>query len=167
MTGQRGGSSLQYAAMKLLDYTTEAALLPRLVCADLEGAVISLAGAMATAGLVSDADRLVRDVLAREAEGGTALPEGLVLPHARSGAAGVVRLGAASLVEPIVCHSGDGEDYPVDVVMLLTGPPGDPRAMLKVLARVAREVRAGALVPRLRQARDRAAMAAVLAGMDA
>ena len=158
--------ALIYAAMKLLDYTTEAALLPRQVCPNLGQAVKRLAHAMSRAGLVSDAAILAGDVLRREAEGGTALPEGLVLPHARSETVTGVCLGVATLLRPVPARGSEGEDRQVDVVVLLTGPADQTRAMLRVMARVAREVRTGDLLERLRGAADRRAMTAVLAGIE-
>ncbi len=152
--------------MKLVDYTTQDALVPRLVCADLGGRRNILTTAMAGAGLVRDPVVLVRDVLQRETEGGTALPEGLVLPHSRSTTAPDVCLAVATLARPVLARDSDDQDRPVDVVVLLTGPPGDPRAMLRVLARLAREVRAADLLRRLRGAATPRAMAAVLAGIE-
>jgi mannitol/fructose-specific phosphotransferase system IIA component (Ntr-type) len=152
--------------MKLVDYTTQEALLPRLTCGNLAEAVARLATAMAEAGLVSDAEKLARDVLEREAEGGTALPEGLALPHSRSDAAPAVRLAVATLASPVAARDSEGAEREVDVVLVLTGPPGDPRNMLRVLARLAREVRAGSLLDRLRMAATPQAMNDILAGLD-
>jgi hypothetical protein len=51
--------------------------------------------------------------------------------------------------------------------VVLAGPPGDPRGMLRVLARLARQVRAGTLLDRLRLAATPQAMRDVLAGLEA
>ena len=152
--------------MKLLDYTTEAALLPRQVCPDLGQAVKRLAHAMARAGLADDAAALARDVLRREAEGGTALPEGLALAHARSEAVAAVCLSVATLTRPVAARGADGEAREVDVVILLAGPPAEKRAVLRVLARVVRAARGGDLASRLRGAASRPELAAVLAAID-
>jgi len=153
--------------MKLLDYTTEAALLPRQVCPNLGQAVKRLAHAMSRAGLVSDPAILAHDVLCREAEAGTALREGLVLPHARSETVTSVCLGVATLSRSVPARDSEGEDREVDVVVLLTAPPDQARAMLRVMARVAREVHTGDLLDRLRGATGRRAMMSVLAGIEA
>jgi len=152
--------------MKLIDHTTRTALLPRLVCSDLGEAVTRLAEAMAESGLVTDAEQFTRDVLAREAEGGTALPEGMALPHSRSETASGVRLAVATLANPVAARDSEGAERAVDVVVLMAGPPGDPRAMLRVLARLAREVRSGTLLDRLRMAATPQAMNDVLAGLE-
>jgi len=153
--------------MKLVDYTSEAALLPRLSCQGLEEAVSRVAEGMQRGGLVTDAAGFTRDVLAREQEGGTALPEGLALPHSRSEAAPSVRLGVATLARPVSARDSEGIARTVDVVVVLAGPPGDPRSMLRVLARLAREVRSGTLLDRLRLAATPQAMNDVLAGLEA
>ncbi len=152
--------------MKLLDYTTEAALLPRQVCADLSQAVKRLAHAMARAGLARDAVLLAQDVLCREAEGGTALPEGLTLAHARSESTDAVCLSVATLTRPVMALGADGEAREVDVVVLLAGPAAEHRTMLRVLARLVRAARAGVLATRLRQASSRQSLAQVLEDID-
>jgi mannitol/fructose-specific phosphotransferase system IIA component (Ntr-type) len=147
--------------MRLSDYTTERALLPGLVVRDLDTAVKRLAGAMAAGGLVRDPALLARDVMRREAEGGTALASGIVLPHATSQAARRVTLGLATLAQPVSALDSEGEERRVDVVVLLTAPPGESRAMLRMLARLAREIRGG-LLDRLRRAASASTMAALL-----
>jgi len=152
--------------MKMLDYTTEAALLPRQVCADLGQAVKRLAHAMSRAGLAGDAVVLAQDVLRREAEGGTALPEGLALAHARSEATDAVCLSVATLTRPVTALGADGVACDVDVVVLLAGPAAEQRTMLRVLARLVRAARDGVLASRLRQASSRHSLALVLEGID-
>jgi 2-O-A-mannosyl-D-glycerate-specific PTS system IIC component len=152
--------------MELLDYTTEAAMLPRQVCADLGQAVKRLSHAMMRAGLVSDAEALAADVLRRESEGGTALPEGLAMAHARSEAVDRICLSVATLTRPVPARAPDGEAREVDVVILLVGPPTEHRALLRVLARLVRAVRGGRLAAGLRAARDRQGLARALAAAD-
>ena len=152
--------------MKLMDYTTEAALLPRQVCSDLGQAVKRLSHAMMRAGLVGDAESLANDVLRRESEGGTALPEGLALAHARSDAATRIGLAAATLTRPVAARTPDGELTEVDVVVLLVGPPAEYRAVLRALARLVRAVRSGGLATGLRAARDRRQLARAIIDAD-
>jgi len=147
--------------MKLTDYTTERALLPALETPDLLGAIRALAGAMRDAELVTDANLLVDDVLRREEAGSTAMPGGLVLPHAASAAARSLTLGLTTLAHPIDVVDDEGRTCQADVVVLLTAPPGQSRAMLWILARLARAIQGG-LVDRLRTAESAAAMAGLL-----
>ena len=149
--------------MRLSDYTTEAALLPAMVERDLGTVVKRLAGVMTAAGFARDPMVLARDVLRREAEGGTAVEGGLFIPHATSEAAVGVHLAVATLTHPIVALDADGVDRPVDVVVLLVASPHEARAMLRVLARLARQVRGG-LLERLREADSTAGMMAILGG---
>jgi mannitol/fructose-specific phosphotransferase system IIA component (Ntr-type) len=151
--------------MRLLDYTTEAAMLPVLVDRDLGTVVKRLASAMSAAGLASDPAVLARDVMRREAAGGTALPSGLVIPHATSEAARGVHLAVATLERSVVARDDAGGDQLVDVVVLLTAPPGESRVMLRVLARLAREIRGG-LLERLRRATSAGGMVELFAGSD-
>lgn len=154
---------LTYAPMRLSDYTTEAVLLPAVVDRDLGTVVKRLAGAMAAAGYARDPMVLARDVMRREAAGGTAVEGGLVIPHALSEAAIGVRLAVATLVAPVPARDAAGEDREVDVVVLLCAPPRDSRAMLRVLARLAREIRGGLLL-RLRAAQRADQMIELLRG---
>lgn len=136
--------------MNLMDYTTDRGFLPNLKCADLPGAVTALVGTLAADGNVADADDLVADVLRREREGSTAVGGGLVIPHARFGGVERVHIAVATLIEPLDMSAADNR--PTDVVMLLVGPTGDPRLMLRVLARLARLVRHRPLLEDLRAA---------------
>lgn len=85
----------------------------------LEDCVRALAARLSEAGRLSDADTFVADVLAREAQGSTALPGGVALPHARSAGVQTAAVAVASLPTPIA--EGGHE---VDLVLLLA-VPGD------------------------------------------
>jgi len=147
--------------MKLIDYTQHQALLPALDVPDLLGAIRALADAMAATGQVDDPEVLVADVLRRERVGSTAIPGGLVLPHAASAAARQVTLGLATLAHPIDVLDDENQPGQADVVVLLTCPRGQSRAMLWVLARLARAIQGG-LLDSLREAETPEAMARLL-----
>lgn len=136
--------------MKLSDYTIERGFLPRLKCRDLEEVVGRLVSRFVDAGALADGEGLVQEVLRREAADSTAIGGGLVLPHARFAGLDRVHLGAATLVEPLDLQAADGR--PVDVVILLVGPQGDPREMLRVLAKLARLVKDSRFLTDLRAA---------------
>ena len=70
----------------------------------------------------------------------------------------------ARLAAPIDYKAIDGT--PVDLVFLLLSPPDAGAEHLKALAAVSRLVRHGATVEKLRGARSRDAMAAVLMGAE-
>jgi mannitol/fructose-specific phosphotransferase system IIA component (Ntr-type) len=137
-------------AMKLSDYTTTGGFLPHVKCTTVQDAVVRLVGVLADEGKLGEADSVVAEVMRREAEGSTAIGGGLVIPHARHAAVPEVSVAVATLAEPLDVPSEDGR--PVDVVILLVGPDGDPRQMLRVLARLARAVKSSAFIDGLRRA---------------
>ncbi len=136
--------------MKLLDYTTTRGFLPHVKCASVEDAVARLVATLADEGEISNASSIVAEVMRREAEGSTAIGGGLAIPHARHAAVPEVRVAVATLAAPLDVPSEDGQ--PVDVVILLVGPDGDPRQMLRVLARLARAVKSSEFLDSLRAA---------------
>lgn len=85
----------------------------------LEDCIRGLAAALLSAGRLSDVDTFVADVLAREAQGSTALPGGVALPHARSNGVLTASVAIASLPAPI---TEAGQE--IDLVFLLA-VPGD------------------------------------------
>ena len=136
--------------MKLMDYTSPGGFLPRLDCGSVSDAVVRLVDRLLEGGDISSAEDLVTEVMRRETEGSTAIGGGLVIPHARFSGVREVRLAVATLADPVDIPSEDG--LPVDVVILLVGPEGDPRQMLRVLARLARLVRQESFLQSLRDA---------------
>jgi len=136
--------------MNLTDYTSPGGFLPRLECGSVSDAVVRLVDRLLEGGDISSEEGLVAEVMRRETEGSTAIGGGLVIPHARFGGVKEVRLAVATLAEALDIPSEDGR--PVDVVILLVGPEGDPRQMLRVLARLARLVRQESFLQSLREA---------------
>lgn len=136
--------------MRLLDYTIESGFLPHIKCDSIEAAVKLLVDRLAAAGEISSADELLAEIMRREKEGSTAIGGGLVIPHARFAGVKQVRVAVATLAEPLAVPAEDGK--PVDIVILLVGPLGDPRQMLRVLARLARLVKQGPFLDSLRMA---------------
>jgi nitrogen PTS system EIIA component len=150
--------------MKLLDYTTESGFLPHIKCSDVADAVSQLVGSLAADGLISDTQLLIDEVMRREIEGSTAIGGGLVIPHARSAEVPQVHVAVATLADPLLIPSED--NLPVDVVILLVGPDGDPRLMLRVLARLARLVKHSSFLDRLREAVSPSDLRAVFGQLD-
>lgn len=146
--------------MDLLDYTHESGFLVRDGAADLSAAVRGLVETLAAAGDVGDPGGLVDEVLRRENAGSTAIGGGVVIPHARFAGIERLRIAVATLATPLEIPSEDGR--PVDIVILLVGPADDPRQMLRVLARLARQVRDDGFLEGLRAADDPAALRAAL-----
>ncbi len=147
--------------MKLTDYTTPDGFLARLDCDSVSDAVARLVDQLVDGGDVRTSQDLVSEVMRRESEGSTAIGGGLVIPHARFNGVSEVRIAVATLAEPVDIPSEDG--LPVDIIILLVGPDGDPRQMLRVLARLARLVRQGAFLQGLREAETSEALGAAFA----
>ena len=113
-------------------------------------------------GLSPDA---VNDCLAqREKLGSTGFGNGVAIPHGKlAGLTGIYAL-VARLADPIDYKAVDGQ--PVDLVFLLLSPADAGAEHLKALAAVSRVVRDPATLEKLRGARSRDALAAVLTGAD-
>ncbi len=90
----------------------------------------------ATAPEVDDADKLLQDVLAREARMSTGVGHGLALPHARTDAVHGTVMAIATLAEPVEFDSID--DLPVRIAVLLAGPEKDSGAHVRLLSRISR-----------------------------
>lgn len=150
--------------MKLLQYTTETGFLPRIKCDDVAAGVTLLVESLQPSARIRDAERAIADVLRREREGSTAIGGGLAIPHARSQAVGEVTVAVATLDHPIVIASEEARE--VDVLILLIGPDGDPRLMLRVLARLARLVKQPDFLDGLRAAETSEQMRSVFAQLD-
>jgi len=100
----------------------------------------------------------------REQLGSTGFGHGVAIPHARID--GLERIYGlfARLGEPVDYKAIDGK--PVDLVFLLLSPPDAGADHLKALASISRVTRDAATLERLRGARSRDALAALLMGAD-
>ena len=150
--------------MNLRDYTIQTGFLPQLKCESLEQAVACLVATYAEAGTVAAPGDLVREVMRRETEGSTAVGGGLVIPHARCTQAREVQIAVATLSEGLDLGAGDGRE--VDIVILLVGPDGDSRLMLRALARLARLVKHDFFLDGLRQATSAAELIEAFARVE-
>ena len=100
----------------------------------------------------------------REQLGSTGFGQGVAIPHAKIEGLGEVYGLFVRLGEPVDYKAIDGR--PVDLVFLLLSPPNAGAQHLKALAALSRVTRDGATLERLRGARSRDALAAVLMGAD-
>ena len=100
----------------------------------------------------------------REQLGSTGFGHGVAIPHAKiEGLASIYGL-FARLGDPVDYKAIDGR--PVDMVFLLLSPPDAGAEHLKALAAISRVTRDAATLERLRGARSRDALPAVLIGAD-
>lgn len=108
------------------------------------------------------------DVLAslteREQLGSTGLGQGVAIPHGKIEGLDRIYGLFARLAEPVDYKAIDGR--PVDLVFLLLSPPEAGADHLKALAVISRITRHAATLERMRGARSRDALAAVLMSAD-
>ncbi len=100
----------------------------------------------------------------REQLGSTGFGQGVAIPHGK--VEGLERIYGlfARVAEPVDYKAIDGR--PVDLVFLLLSPPQAGADHLKALAAISRITRHVAILEKLRGARSRDALAAVLIGAD-
>ncbi len=119
---------------------------------------------MAAQRLGVDQATVLASVTEREQLGSTGLGQGVAIPHGKL--EGLTRIYGlfARLAEPVDYKAIDGK--PVDLVFLLLSPPDAGADHLKALAAVSRITRHGPTLDKMRGARSRDALAAVLMGAD-
>jgi PTS system nitrogen regulatory IIA component len=111
-----------------------------------------------------DAKEIVAALTDRERLGSTGFGGGVAIPHGKIEGLPRVFGYFARLVTPIPFQSVD--DIPVDLVFLLLSPPDAGADHLKALARVSRTLRDRQTVAKLRGARSKDAIFALLSGIE-
>ncbi|QNN64877.1 PTS sugar transporter subunit IIA [Sphingomonas rhizophila] len=107
----------------------------------------------------------IADAIAeRERLGSTGFGGGVAIPHGKLSDIDRIYGIVARLAQPVDYKAIDGEK--VDLIFLLLSPPDAGAEHLKALAAISRLVRNAATVEKLRGARSRDALAAVLMGAD-
>jgi PTS system nitrogen regulatory IIA component len=121
-------------------------------------------GAVAARQLGKDTRTIVAALADREKLGSTGFGGGAAIPHGRIEGLPAVFGYFARLTQPIDFQSVDG--IPVDLVFLLLSPPDAGADHLKALASVSRALRDRETIAKLRGARSRDAIFALLAGVE-
>lgn len=98
---------------------------------------------------ILDLEAFRRDMMAREAQGGTAVEAGVAVPHAKSGAVHYPSLAVVTLREGIDCGALDG--IPSDVFFMIA-VPADAELHMAVLARLTTLLLEPEFLEQLRQA---------------
>jgi PTS system nitrogen regulatory IIA component len=114
--------------------------------------------------LLVDPAEIADAIADRERLGSTGFGGGVAIPHGKLAKLERVYAMVARLAPPIDYKAIDGA--PVDLVFMLLSPPDAGAEHLKALASISRLARHGATVEKLRGARSRDAMAAVLLGAE-
>jgi PTS system nitrogen regulatory IIA component len=111
-----------------------------------------------------DAAEILASLVERERLGSTGFGQGVAIPHGKvEGLANIYCL-FARLPDPVEYRAIDGA--PVDLVFLLLSPPDAGADHLKALAAISRVTRHAPTLDKMRGARSRDALAAVLMGAD-
>lgn len=111
-----------------------------------------------------DPAEIAAAVAERERLGSTGFGNGVAIPHGKIDQIGRVYCMVARLSDPIDYKAIDGA--PVDLVFYMLSPSDAGAEHLKALAAVSRVVRHAPTLEKLRGARSRDALAAVLMGVD-
>ena len=111
------------------------------------------------------AKQIVASLNAREKVGSTGFGAGTAIPHAKLEGLTQVFGYFARLTQPVDFQAIDG--MPVDLVFLLLSPSDAGADHLKALATVSRVFRDRQILAKLRGARSKDALFALLAGVDA
>ncbi|SEF61533.1 PTS system D-fructose-specific IIA component (F1P-forming), Frc family [Saccharopolyspora kobensis] len=145
--------------------TTEL-ITPELVDLDLAGTdrravVRSLAERLAAAGRVTDVERFLADIEAREQQMPTGLEGGIGIPHCRSAAVTAPTLAFGRSATGVDFGAEDG---PADLIFLIAAPEGGGADHMTVLAALARRLVRAEFKQNLRDATDAAQLAEYVRG---
>lgn len=111
-----------------------------------------------------DSAAILASLVEREQLGSTGFGHGVAIPHGKVEGLKQIYCMFARLAEPLDYKAIDGR--PVDLVFLLLSPPDAGADHLKALAAISRVTRNSATLEKMRGARSRDALAAVLMGAD-
>ncbi|WP_028968674.1 PTS sugar transporter subunit IIA [Sphingomonas sp. URHD0057] len=151
------------SAMQLADFLDFDAIKTALPGGSKRSLLQQLAN-LAAQRLGQDAGVILASLTEREQLGSTGFGQGVAIPHGKIEGLGRIYGLFARLAEPVDYKSIDAR--PVDLVFLLLSPPDAGAEHLKALAAVSRVTRNMATLEKMRGARSRDALAAVLLGAD-
>jgi PTS system nitrogen regulatory IIA component len=145
--------------MPLTDLVTPNAIIPALKVNGKKQAIQELSARAAQ--LTGQSERLIFETLTqREKLGSTGVGNGIAIPHGKLPKLEKLIGLFARLERPIDFESLDGQ--PVDLIFLLLAPEGAGADHLKALSRIARVLRDGDTVAKVRGTSDAAAIHALL-----
>jgi PTS system nitrogen regulatory IIA component len=149
--------------MQLADFLDLEAIKPALPGGSKRSVLQQLANLAAQkTGL--DSAAILATVTEREQLGSTGFGQGVAIPHGKIEGLDRIYCLFVRLAEPVDYKAIDSR--PVDLLFLLLSPPDAGADHLKALAAISRVTRHGATLERLRGARSRDALAAVLIGAE-
>jgi PTS system nitrogen regulatory IIA component len=149
--------------MHLTDFVDFDAIKPALPAGNKRSLLQQLAS-IAAGRLGVEPGQVLESVAEREKLGSTGFGQGVAIPHGKVEGLTQIYCLFARLSEPVAYKAIDGA--PVDLVFLLLSPPDAGAEHLKALAAISRVVRHAPTLEKMRGARSRDALAAVLMGAD-
>jgi PTS system nitrogen regulatory IIA component len=149
--------------MQLADFLDFDAISTRLSGGNKRSLLQQLAN-LAGQRLGVDSAAILASLSEREQLGSTGFGQGVAIPHGKIEGLSRIYGMFSRLAEPIDFKAIDGK--PVDLVFLLLSPPDAGAEHLKALAAISRVVRHAPTLEKMRGARSRDALAAVLMGAD-
>ena len=149
--------------MQLTEFLDFDAIKPALPAGNKRSLLNQLAS-IAAARLELPASAIVETLTEREKLGSTGFGQGVAIPHGQVEGLRQIYGLFVRLAEPVGYKAIDRK--PVDLVFLLLSPPDAGAEHLKALAAVSRVVRNAPTLEKMRGARSRDALAAVLLGAD-
>jgi PTS system nitrogen regulatory IIA component len=149
--------------MQLADFLDFDAITSRLSGGNKKSLLQQLANLAAQRLGITPAE-IFATVTEREQLGSTGFGQGVAIPHGKVEGLSHIYCLFARLSEPIDYKAIDGR--PVDLVFLLLSPPDAGAEHLKSLAAISRVTRHLPTLEKMRGARSRDALAAVLMGAD-
>jgi PTS system nitrogen regulatory IIA component len=149
--------------MHLTDFLDFEAIKPGL-SAGTKRSLLNQLASLAGSRLGVTPSEIVETISEREKLGSTGFGQGVAIPHGKVEGLTQIYCLFARLSEPVGYKAIDGQ--PVDLVFLLLSPPDAGAEHLKALAAISRVIRNAATLEKMRGARSRDALAAVLMGAD-
>jgi PTS system nitrogen regulatory IIA component len=149
--------------MQLSDFLDFDAIMTKLPAGNKRSLLQQLSN-LAAQRLNVDSASIQASVVEREQLGSTGFGQGVAIPHGKIESLGRIYGLFARLAEPIDYKAIDGR--PVDLVFLLLSPANAGADHLKALAAISRVTRDIPALEKVRGARSRDALAAVLMGAD-
>jgi PTS system nitrogen regulatory IIA component len=149
--------------MRLTEFLDFEAIKPALPAGN-KRALLNQLASIAAARLELPAAAIIETLVEREKLGSTGFGQGVAIPHGKVDGLKQIYGLFVRLAEPVGYKAIDRK--PVDLVFLLLSPPDAGAEHLKALAAVSRVVRNAPTLEKMRGARSRDALAAVLLGAD-
>ena len=127
-------------------------------------ALLQQLASLAAQRLGVDSAAILGSLVEREQLGSTGFGQGVAIPHGKIDGLNRIYCLFGRLAEPVDYKAIDNRT--VDLVFLLLSPPNAGAEHLKALAAISRVTRQAATLDKMRGARSRDALAAVLMGAD-